>query len=260
MKVLIVDDEPLARERIRELLKREKGIDTIDEADTGPSAVSLIRSQRPDVIFLDIQMPEMDGFQVLEKLGAKFLSQIPAIVFVTAFDQYALRAFEFHALDYLLKPFDRDRFAEAMNRARIHIARRDNTDSQRRILELLKQVSPGNDYLEWLSIKKDERIRLFKVDDIRWIEAQGNYISIRFGATTELMRVTMDSIEAQLDPRQFMRIHRSAIININHVSELQVWRRGEYRVIMSGGKALTLSRGYRHRLDEFLNKRPAQVS
>ena len=258
MNVLIVDDEPLARERIRELLKREKDIESVSEADNGSAAVKSIRARQPDVVFLDIQMPEMDGFQVLEKLGSHGISQVPAIIFVTAYDQYAVRAFEFHALDYLLKPFDRERFGEALARARLQIANRQSHDSTERILDLLKQLGSGSEYLEWLSIKKDERIRLFRVDDIQWIEAQGNYVLIRFKEASELMRETMENIEAQLNPRMFLRIHRSAIINVNCISELQVWRRGEYRVIMHGGKALTLSRGYRHRFDEFLQKRSAQ--
>jgi len=258
MNVLIVDDEPLARERIRELLKREVDVKSIREAENGAVAVESIRNHRPDIVFLDIQMPEVDGFQVLQKLGPDTISQIPAIIFVTAYDQYAVRAFEFHALDYLLKPFDRERFGAALTRARRQIANRQNNASSLRILDLLKHAGSGTQYLEWLSVKKDERIRLFKTEDIQWIEAQGNYVSIRFRDTSELLRETMDSIEAQLNPRMFVRVHRSAIININCISELQVWRRGEYRVVMQGGKTLTLSRGYRHRFDEFLQNRPPQ--
>jgi two-component system, LytTR family, response regulator len=258
MNILIVDDEPLARERIRELLKREADVESVREAESGASAVESIRSHPPDVVFLDIQMPEADGFQVLEKLGPDGVSRIPAIVFVTAYDQYAVRAFEFHALDYLLKPFDRERFGEALQRARTKISNRRGQDSDSRILDVLKNVGSRSEYIEWLSIKRDERIKLFKTEDIQWIEAQGNYVSIRFKETSELLRETMDNIESQLNPRTFVRIHRSAIINVNCISELQVWRRGEYRVVMRDGKALTLSRGYRHRFDEFLQKRSTQ--
>jgi two-component system, LytTR family, response regulator len=255
MKILIVDDEPLARERIREMLKKQTDIESIAEAANGGEAVKHIKTHQPDIVFLDIQMPDIDGFQVLEKLGEKTLSQIPAIIFVTAFDQHALRAFEFHALDYLLKPFDRDRFAETFRRAKAQINNRTDGDSNQRILSLLEQMNAAPEYLEWLTIKKDERIRLFKTEDIHWIEAQGNYVLLKFAENSELLRETMDGIETQLNPQIFIRIHRSAIININHIKELQVWRRGEYRVVMKGGKSFTLSRGYRSRFDAFLKKR-----
>ena len=155
MKFLIIDDEPLARERIREMLKKEGDVELIDDAENGGEAIEKIKSGEPDIIFLDIQMPDMDGFQVLEKLGTEILSHIPAIIFVTAFDQHALRAFEFHALDYLLKPFDRERFAETLGRAKAQVinSREANSDS-RRILNLLEQINTRPEYLEWLTVKK----------------------------------------------------------------------------------------------------------
>lgn len=255
MKILIVDDEPLARERIREMLKGETNIEMIAEAENGSGALQAIENYLPDIVFLDIQMPDLDGFRVLEKLDAETLAQIPAIIFVTAFDQYAVRAFEFNALDYLLKPFDRDRFAATLKRAKSRINQSSNDDFNQRILNLLQQMNSASHYLEWLTIKKEERIRLLKTKDIQWIEAQGNYVLLKFTEQSELIRETMDNLETQLDPRIFVRIHRSAVINANYIRELQVWRRGEYRVIMQDGKAFTLSRGYRHRLDEFLKKR-----
>lgn len=255
MKILIVDDEPLARARIREMLKKETDVEFIAEAANGGEAVKNIKTHHPDIVFLDIQMPDMDGFQALETLDHKTLSQIPSIIFVTAFDQHALRAFEFHALDYLLKPFDRERFSGALKRAKFQINNQAGDDSNRRILNLLEQMNSEPEYLEWLTVKKDERIRLLKVEDIHWIEAQGNYVLLRFAEDSDLMRETMDNFERQLNPRTFVRIHRSTIINVNYIKELQVWRRGEYRVVMRGDKAFTLSRGYRHRFDEFLKKR-----
>jgi two-component system LytT family response regulator len=255
MRILIVDDEPLARMRIREMLKSEANIESIAEAANGGEAVQRIRADRPDLVFLDIQMPDMDGFSVLELSGKELLSHIPAIIFVTAFDQYALRAFEFHALDYLLKPFDRERFGDAFDRARAQIDNRQNGGgSDPRILGLLEKIASEREYLEWVTIKKDERILLLKVTDIQWVEAQGNYVSLKFEKDSQLLRETMDKMESQLDPRSFVRIHRSTIININQVKELYVWARGEYRVITHSGKAFTLSRGYRARLDAFLNK------
>jgi two-component system LytT family response regulator len=260
MKILIVDDEPLARSRIRKMLKSEAHIESIIEATNGGDAIERIRADRPDLIFLDIQMPDMDGFSVLELAGKEILSQIPAIIFVTAFDQYALKAFEFHALDYLLKPFDRERFNEALERARTQINnRQDGSSSDPRILGLLEKITSEREYLEWVTVKKGERILLLKVSDIHWIEAQGNYVSLKFEKESQLLRETMDKMESQLDPRSFIRVHRSTIININQVKELHVWARGEYRVITHSGKAFTLSRGYRSRLDAFLNKHPAQA-
>lgn len=260
MKILIVDDEPLARARIREMLKGETGIESIVEAANGGEAIDKIRSDAPEVVFLDIQMPDMTGFSVLELSGKELLSRIPAIIFVTAFDQYALKAFEFHALDYLLKPFDRERFRDALDRARTQIHNRQNgSGSDPRILGLLEKITSEREYLEWVTIKKDERIVLHKVSDIHWIEAHGNYVSLKFEKESQLLRETMDKMESQLDPRKFIRVHRSTIVNINQVKELHVWARGEYRVITHSGKAFTLSRGYRSHLDAFLNKHPAQL-
>jgi len=253
MKILIVDDEPLARERVREMLKNEREAESITEAANGGAALKAVKNELPDILFLDIQMPDMDGFQVLEKLGAKTIAQIPVIIFVTAFDQHALRAFEFHALDYLLKPFDRERFGATLARAKAQIG--SQTGQDERILKLLERMNAAPEYLEWMTIKKDERIRLFKTEDIHWIEAQGNYVLLKFAENSELMRETMDEIETHLNPKSFIRVHRSAIVNVNHVKELQVWRRGEYRVVMRDGKIFTLSRGYRNRFDEFLKKR-----
>lgn len=255
MKILIADDEPLARERIREMLKNEAGIELIAEAQNGGETVKNIETLKPDIVFLDIHMPDADGFEVLEKLDRATLSQIPAIIFVTAFDQHALRAFEFHALDYLLKPFDRERFAKTLDRAKAQIKNRAEDDSNRRILDLLEQMNSAPEYLDWLTVKKDERIKLFKVEDIQWVEAQGNYVLLKFEENSELMRETMDELEKQLDPRTFVRIHRSTIINVNFIKELQVWKRGEYRVLMLGGQPFTLSRSHRRRFDELLKKR-----
>lgn len=256
MKVLIVDDEPLARERIREMLKRHSDVGSITEAANGGEAISSIRTEKPDIVFLDIQMPDMTGFQVLESLGPKAFSQIPALIFVTAFEEHALRAFDHNALDYLLKPFDRERFAVALARAKAQML--DQNASNGRILNLLEQLREKEDYLDWLTIKKDERILLLKVEDLHWIEANGNYILIRFQDSSEIMRETINNIAGRLDPRMFMRIHRSTIVNVNQIKELQVWARGEYRVVMKNGHIFTLSRGYREAFNAFLKKRSLQ--
>jgi len=260
MKAIIIDDERLARAELRKLLQDFPEIEVVDEAANVDEGISKIENHNPDVIFLDIQMPDMNGFSVLELAGKELLSRIPAIIFVTAFDQYALKAFEFHALDYLLKPFDRERFSDALDRARTQINDRQNSGgSDPRILGLLEKITSEREYLEWVTIKKDERILLLKVADIHWIEAQGNYVLLKFEKESHLLRETMDKMESELDPRSFIRVHRSTIININQLKELHVWARGEYRVITHSGKAFTLSRGYRSRLDAFLNKHPAQI-
>lgn len=257
MKVLIVDDEPLARERIREMLKRENGTVSLREAANGGEAVEQICAERPDVVFLDIQMPDMTGFDVLASLDKKTLRQIPAIIFVTAYDEYALKAFEFHALDYLLKPFDRKRFAGAFRRAKEQVAQtHKNGDEQGRILTLLEKLNGAPKYLEWLTIRKEERILLLRTADIHWIEAHGNYVLLKLEGGSQITRETMDKLESQLDPRTFIRIHRSTIVNVNQIKELQAWARGEYRVVTHSGQAFTLSRGYRARFDEFLKRRP----
>ena len=254
MKILTVDDEQLARELIREMLKSEKDVEWVGEARNGREAVSMIRAEAPDIVFLDIQMPDMDGFEVLESLSIKELLRIPAIIFVTAYDQYALQAFEYHALDYLLKPFDRERFASTFNRAKEIVRQREGGEHQQQILKMIEQMRAQPEYLEWLTIKKNERILMLRVEDIHWIEAQGNYVELKFENASHLLRETMDSLEAQLNPKTFVRIHRSTIVNANRIKELQVWTPGEYRVLMHGGKTFTLSRGYRNRFDSFLKK------
>lgn len=257
MNVLIVDDEPLARERIRAMLKRENSSVSLREAANGGEAVEQICAERPDVVFLDIQMPDMTGFDVLASLDKKTLRQIPAIIFVTAYDEYALKAFEFHALDYLLKPFDRKRFAGAFRRAKEQVLQtQKNGGEQSQILSLLEKLRGGPEYRAWLTIKKEERILLLRTTDVHWIEAHGNYVLLKQEGGSHIMRETMDKLESQLDPRTFIRIHRSTIVNVNQIKELQAWALGEYRVVTHSGQAFTLSRGYRARFDEFLKRRP----
>jgi two-component system LytT family response regulator len=257
MKALIVDDEPLARSLVRELLKNETDVEIAGEAANGREAVELIRAAAPDIVFLDIQMPELDGFEVLESLSVKELLRIPAIIFTTAYDNYALQAFEYHALDYLLKPFDRERFVAALARAREIVRQRTGGEAQlhqQQILKMLEQLKSAPEYLEWLTVKKNERILMLRVDDIHYIEAQGNYVEIKFENASHLLREKMDSLEQQLDPKTFVRVHRSTIVNANRIKELQVWTPGEYRILMQGGKTFPLSRGYRSRFDSFLKK------
>lgn len=249
IRSLIVDDEPLARARITELLARENDIEIIDECANGTDAVSAIVAEEPDLVFLDVQMPELNGFGVLEQLNGR---RLPVIVFVTAHDAYALKAFEVHALDYLLKPFDRDRFRRTLDRARETIRSRATGDFDRRLGELLSQVGDGKRYLSRMVVKGDESSVLVQVKDVDYFESAGNYIKILVGKDRYLLRETMNGLESSLDPGQFVRIHRSFIVNLDRVRGFEPYFHGDYVVRLHDGRSLTLSRTYRERVEERL--------
>ena len=252
IRVLLVDDESLAREMLREMLHDDPLVTIVGESCNGVEALEAIRTHSPDLIFLDVQMPELGGFEVLEALG----KDIPRVIFVTAYDQYAVRAFEVHALDYLLKPFDQERFDISWQRARAQILRDRHGGTDQRILALLEEMKAGSKYLERLVIKASGRIYFLETAEIDWIEAEGNYVSVHSGKKSHLLRETISSLEAQLDPKRFLRIHRSSIVRIDRIQELQPWFHGEYRIILHNGTQLTLSRNYRDRLQEALGKLP----
>lgn len=239
--VLLVDDERLARDRLRGLLECEDDVEIVGESRDGCEAVSDIERLRPDLLFLDVQMPGRDGFSVLGAIAPDFL---PCTIFVTAFDRYALRAFDVHALDYLLKPFDRERFREALRRARDQLRRADAAVAQR-LVALLQDAKKDAAFLERVVVKAAGRVRFVPVDEIDWMEAAGNYIRLHCAEAEHLVRNTMNDIEAKLDPNQFLRIHRSTIVNVARVRELQPTFHGEYVVVLHNGTELTLSRGYR---------------
>ena len=248
-RVLIADDEPLARERLRMLLAREEWVEIAGECHNGAEAVTAIQKLRPDLVFLDVQMPGATGFDVIEAVG---VAHMPPVVFVTAYDRYALRAFDVHALDYLLKPFDRERFQQALARARQHLERKDAGDLERRLLELVQDLRSSPQRPERFVIKSGGRVFFVRTDEIDWIEAAGNYVKLHVGSEAHLLRETMNSLEAQLDPDTFYRIHRCHIVNIERVKELQPWFNGEYVVFLRSGTRLTLSRGYREKLQDRL--------
>jgi two-component system LytT family response regulator len=201
-------------------------------------------------VFLDVQMPGCSGFDVIQSVGA---DRMPTVVFVTAYDEYALRAFEVHALDYLLKPFGKDRFQETLKHAREALDRRRAGDLGRRLLALVHDIKPGQqERLDRLVVKSGGRVFFLRTDEIDWIEAAGNYVRLHLGEEAHLFRETMNHMEARLDPRRFARIHRSRIVNIERIRELQPWFNGEYVVILRNGTRLTLSRNYRERLQEQL--------
>lgn len=253
IRVLLVDDEPLAREMLREMLQRDSQAAIVGESVNGQEALAAIREHKPDLIFLDVQMPEVGGFELLATLQK---SEIPNVIFVTAYDQYAVRAFEVNALDYLLKPFDEERFDAAWLRAKAHIARERNGGVDQRILALLEEMKAGKNYLERLVIKSAGRIYFLETGDIDWIEAEGNYVSVHSGKKSHMLRETISNLEAQLDPKKFVRIHRSSIVRLDRIQELQPWFHGEYRIILHDGTQLMLSRNHRDKLQEALGKLP----
>jgi two-component system, LytTR family, response regulator len=250
-RVLIADDEPLARERLRMLLDGQDGLEIVAECQDGLDAIAAIRRTTPDLVFLDVQMPGASGFDVVSALGS---GHLPLFVFVTAFDKYALKAFDVHALDYLLKPFDRDRFLQTLARARQQLERPSNGDLRRRLLALVRDLEPTPPRLERFVIKSGGRVFFVRADEIDWIEAAGNYVKLHVGTDTHLFRETMNAVEAQLPPETFYRIHRCHIVNIERVKELQPWFNGEYVVFLRTGARLTLSRGYREKLQERIGR------
>ena len=249
IRVLIVDDEPLARKRIKRMLGGDPEVEVIGDCASGRQALAMMRESEPDLVFLDIQMPEMDGFSVLEAIAPE---RLPFIIFVTAYDQYALRAFEFYALDYLLKPFDRARFEKAMQRARERISKEKGDELNQRTIALLEEIKARSEYLGRLVIKSGGRVFFIKTDEIDWIEAEGKYVRLHVGRESHLLREAIGGLEAQLDPARFLRIHRSTIVNIDRIQELQPWFHNEYRVILRDGTELMLSRGCRKKLGEML--------
>ena len=250
-RILIADDEPLARERLKMLLVGQEGFEVVGECHDGPSTIDAIRRSKPDLVFLDVQMPGANGFEVVSALGE---AELPLFVFVTAFDRYALKAFDVHALDYLLKPFDRDRFLQALARARQQLERPSNSDLRSRLLALVRDLEPAPQRLERFVIKSGGRVFFVRADEIDWIEAAGNYVKLHVGTETHLLRETMNAVETQLPRETFYRIHRCHIVNIERVKELQPWFNGEYVVLLRTGARLTLSRGYREKLQERLGR------
>jgi two-component system LytT family response regulator len=248
IRALIVDDEPLARRRIRRMLARHPDVEIVGDCATGREAIAVIRKQPPDLVFLDVQMPEFDGFAVLEAISA---DAMPLVIFVTAHDQYAVRAFKVHALDYLLKPFDRQRFDEALQHARTRLTS-DHRDINRRALALLEELRAQSSHMERMVIKAGGRAFFLKTDEIDWVEAEGKYVRLHVGKESYLVREAISTLESQLDPKKFLRIHRSTIVNIDRVRELQPWFHNEYRVILRDGTELMLSRSCRKRLSELL--------
>jgi two-component system, LytTR family, response regulator len=246
IRVLIVDDEPIARRGIRQQLRGEADLEVIGEYGDGAAAIDAITELAPDLVFLDIQMPEVGGFDVVEAIG---VARMPAVVFVTAYDEHALRAFDVHAVDYVLKPIDRHRFRTAVERARRRLADAPG-QLDRRIAAALGELGrPAHDYAKRLAIKGDGRVILVDVDEVDRLETAGNYVEVHSGARHHLVRETMASLEARLDPARFVRVSRSSIVNADRVRELQPMFNGDFVVVLRDGTKVAGSRRYRAAFD-----------
>jgi two-component system LytT family response regulator len=255
IRAIIVDDEELGRDRIHALLEQQPDVEIVAVCADGQSAVETIEQAQPDLVFLDVQMPGMDGFEVIENLDS---SKLPAVVFVTAHDGHAVRAFETHALDFLLKPFDQTRFEKALERARTQLAAKKTQATNgspafdSRLVSLLEELREERKYPERLIVKSSGRVFFVRTEDIDWVEASGNYVKIHTKSEAHLLRESMKNMEAKLDPKIFVRIHRSAIVNIDRIKELEPWFHGEYIVIMRDGTRLTASRVFSDRLSALI--------
>jgi two-component system LytT family response regulator len=241
LTTLLVDDEPLAREGLRMLLSQDPDVSAIHEAKDGAEAVALIRSMRPDLVFLDVQMPEMDGISVVAEVGA---DNMPAVVFVTAYDKYAIQAFEVNAVDYLLKPVTEERFNQALARAKSRLEVRAGNDASRQILSLLETIASPHRSLKRLAVRSAGKTFFVDVEDIDWIEAAENYVQLHVGRAAHLLHVTMNALEESLQAETFLRIHRSIIVNVRRIKELQPAQHGEYVVTLQDGTRLQSGRAW----------------
>jgi two-component system LytT family response regulator len=255
MRVLIVDDEPLARGHLRQLLAGESDVEIIGECGNGRDAVAAIRESAPppDLVLLDVQMPELDGFGVVREIGVE---RMPVVIFITAYDEFALKAFEVYALAYLLKPVDRARFGEALARARAHLRRGARTDLEERLAALLEQAGgEGRESSpDRLAIKVNGRILFVRTDDIDWVEAVDNHVRLHIGPKHHLVRGTLTALERRLPSTKFLRTHRSVMVNVQRIAEIQPWFGGDYVIILADGTRHTSGRSYRQKVHDFVQR------
>ena len=245
LKVLVVDDEPLARDGLKLLLDRQPGVESVSEARNGREAVAFIRERAPDLVLLDVQMPRMDGFGVVHAVGPE---RMPAVIFVTAHDQYAIRAFEIAALDYLLKPVTEERFALAFDRASSRIRTQPQDDTARQVAAMLDAMASPPKRLSRFAVRSGERTLFVPIDDVDRIEAYQNYVQLHVGETTHLLHVPMNTVESVLDPERFLRIHRSHIVNVRRIAQLWSVAHGQYEVELKSGLRLQSGRTYGERI------------
>ncbi len=252
IRAMIVDDEPLAREKVSLFASSEPDLEVVATCSNGVEALSSFNTHTPDLIFLDIQMPELNGFDFLRQLKT---DTMPGIIFITAYDEFALRAFEYHALDYLLKPFDKERFHRAVHHATVSMSTKEEKEkSHKQVVTLLESLKKDSSSLERLIVKTNGRVLFLKVNDIDWMEAAGNYIKLHVGNETHLIRETMNSLEQQLNGKIFVRVHRSTIINIDRIKELQPWFNGDYKITLTTNVQVIMSRGYRKHFSSIIGK------
>lgn len=250
LKVLIADDEPLAREGIKLMLRGDSQVEAICEACNGREAVAMIREQRPDLVLLDVQMPRMDGFAVVEAVGAETM---PEVIFVTAHDQYAVRAFEINALDYLLKPVTEERFRIAFERAKERVSGAGSDSSTRQITAMLDAIANRRRYLTRLAIRSGERTIFLAIDEVDWIEAAQNYVRVHAGQAIHLLHVPMNAVESSLDPERFVRIHRSFIVNLERIRQVWPLAHGQYVMELACGRRLQSGRTYGEKIRALLS-------
>ena len=241
LRTVVVEDERLARRKLAMLLSTEPGVELIAECGTAEDAVEVLRAERPDLVFLDVQMPEMDGFEVLEQVG---LENLGHVVVVTAHDRYALRAFDVEAIDYLLKPYDRSRLRQALARAQ----GRGRADPHDRVLTLAERLRATPEWLRRLVVREGERIHFLDVTNVSWFESADNYVRVRVGQAEHLVRQTLQRLEQRLDPARFVRVHRRIIVNLDHVTEGRLGMGGEYELVLRDGTVLPVGRRFRDRL------------
>jgi two-component system, LytTR family, response regulator len=250
IRTVIADDEPLARHKLRMLLDAESGIEVVAECRNGAETIAAVRSHKPDLLFLDIQMPDADGFEVLNTISA---GEMPATVFTTAYDQFAIRAFEAHALDYLLKPFDQERLHHSIERAQAEFLKAHDSELAQRLLDALSKGQRSTS--SRLVIKAGGRVVFLDADEIHWVEAAANYVKLKTEKDSYLLRESIGHVSGRLDAAQFIRIHRSTIVNVKQIKELQPCNSGEYIVVLKSGKALSCSRGYRAGLQQLIENK-----
>ncbi|MBA3970536.1 MAG: response regulator transcription factor [Gemmatimonadetes bacterium] len=252
IRILIADDEPPARRRIRALLEQQPDVQVVGEARSGREAIAAIAELRPELVFLDVQMPEGDGFEVVRTVG---VDRMPVVVFATAYNEHALRAFDAHALDYLVKPYDRERFDAALQRARLQLRRASDSGVDARLLSLVRQWDDRSRYLTRLTVRVGSRIRLLDVGEVDYFESETNYVRVHLGTQSHLVRDTLTGLEGRLDPARFVRVHRSLIVNLGRIQEVESLFAGEYILFLRDGKRLTTGRTYRSSIQEALGLR-----
>lgn len=253
IKVAVADDEPLARERIRSMLEGRNRYSIVTECADGVATVEALTEQDIDLLFLDVQMPGLNGFQIVESMGS---APLPIVVFVTAFNDYALRAFDVSALDYLLKPFDKERFEKTLARVEERLASRERGDMSRELREFLGTLSTSAapNHVSRFPVRANGEIYFVRAEDVDWIDAEGNYVALHAAGRRHLVRDTIKSLESRLDPAKFVRVHRSAIINVDRLRKLQPYFHGEYVITLQDGTTLTSSRTYSDRLRALLER------